>query len=218
MTHWRKLQTSLGRTVTFGPHFTTRLNDVSEYIPLFKDSDGPISGLFDDGLDPVFNFVFEFGVTCSRKSQGRTSDLMPMDDTRLEPPPLPRGGPSPKASMTWYMTKASLNGLVKAQIFRSQDQSHHPISGLLLFFNDEHVESLGQVRWDWDVGEEVFMPIFIERGTIEERRYIKNIQNRHDPGIDIETGEWQKLPKCGTVVWWFGRYGDQITAYDEENI
>ena len=73
------------------------------------------------------------------------------------------------------MTKASLNGLVKVQVCRNQYQSHHPISGLLLFFTDEHVESLRQAHWDYDLSQEILMPMYVEKGTIGGRAYIKDI-------------------------------------------
>jgi hypothetical protein len=213
MTHRKKLQTSLGRTITFGPQFPTCIIDQYEYLPLIKDSDGPISGVFHDGLDPASNYILEFGVTCSHPYLGGALDLLPME-SRLEPPAVPPGRGS--IATTWYMTKASLDGLVKMQVCRDKDQPHQPISGLLLFFSDEHIESLGQFRWDYDLSQEICMPMYVEKGTIGGRDYIKNIQSRiHDPGLDIEAGEWQRLPRSGIVVWWFSLLGDNITTYDE---
>lgn len=127
-------------------------------------------------------------------------------DIRLEPPEVPPG----RGSITsWYMTRASLKGLVKVQVCRDQDQSHHPISGLLLFFRDEHVEALGQVRWEYDLSQEIHMPIYVEKGTIDGRGYIKDIQSgQYDSTID--TGGRQKLPKSGIAVWWFSHLGDKM--------
>lgn len=165
---------------------------------MIKNGDGPISDVFHNGLDPVSKYISELGVTCGPPCRGGDLDLLPTDIC-LEPPEIPPGQGS--IASTWYMTKASLNGLVKVQVCRDQDQSHHPISGLLLFFDDEHIESLGQTRWECDTSQEILTPIDIEKGTIGERDYVKDIRgDKHDPGLDIETGEWKKLPRLGIVV------------------
>ncbi|QQK45820.1 putative endo-xylogalacturonan hydrolase A domain protein [Penicillium digitatum] len=162
----------LSQNLLVVPECKTQIIDKYEYLPLIKDSDGPISGVFHDGFDPASNYVSEFGVTCSRSCRGGASDLLPID-IRLEPPAVPPGRGS--IASTWYMTKASLNGLVKVQVCRNQYQSHHPISGLLLFFTDEHVESLRQAHWDYDLSQEILMPMYVEKGTIGGRAYIKDI-------------------------------------------
>lgn len=64
-----KLQTSLRRTVTFGPQLPARIIDFYEYLPLVQDGDGTISGLFHDGLGSVSRYVSAFGVACNAQSQ-----------------------------------------------------------------------------------------------------------------------------------------------------
>jgi hypothetical protein len=101
------------------------------------------------------------------------------------------------------MTKASLNGLIKVQVCRDQKQPHHPISGLLLFFGDEHIESLGQVRWECDTSQEVLLPTYMEKATVDGRDYIKDIRGgTNDPGLDLGEGQWQRLPRAGSMVVW----------------
>ncbi len=102
------------------------------------------------------------------------------------------------------------------QVCRDLHQSHHPISGLLLVFGDEHIESLGQVRWDFDLSQDILTTMYVDKGTVDERNYIKDIcSGLHNSGLEIETGEWQILPIIGTIVGWFGHIGDKITTYDE---
>jgi hypothetical protein len=114
------------------------------------------------------------------------------------------------------MTKAPRKGLVKVQACRDQEQSHHPCLGLLLFYSDQHIESLGQVRWDHDLTQEIPEPMYVENGTIDGRGYIKDIRSDiHDCELSVETGGWQKLPKYGIIVWWFGQLGDRIVTYND---
>jgi hypothetical protein len=65
-----------------------------------------------------------------------------------EPPPL---NVELSSTPCWHMTKESLNGLVKMQICRDQQKSHRPCIGLLLLYDDQHIESLGEVRWEMDM-------------------------------------------------------------------
>ncbi|RAL04253.1 uncharacterized protein BO80DRAFT_491448 [Aspergillus ibericus CBS 121593] len=197
-----QLQTSLGRAVTFGPHYPARIIDQYEYHPLLQHGDGPISGIFHDGLDPVSKYISEFGVTCSDLGQADIREPPPVG-SRFEPPPIPPGRGS--IITTWYMTKAPLNGLVRVQACRDQAQPHRPYLGLLLFYNDQHVESLGQVRWDLDMNQEILSPMYVRKGIVDGRNYVKDIQSDSPPsGPDLESGEWQRLPGQGTLVWWSG--------------
>lgn len=168
-----KLRTSLRRTLTFGPQLPARIIDFYGYLPLVKDGDGTISGLFHDGLDSVSRYVSAFGVACNAQSQAGTLPLLPMD-THYEPPKVPPGKGS--IACTWFMTKASLKNLVKVRVCRDQSQPHRPCLGLLLSSSDKHMESLGQVCWDLDLTQEVFDPVYIEKGTVDGRDYIKNIR------------------------------------------
>lgn len=213
----KKLQTSFGRNITFGPQCPIHIIngyiiDQYEWLPLIKNGDGPVSGVFHDTLDPEYDHVTDFGVTCNDSSQGGALDLLRMD-TRLEPTAVP---PGRGVANTWYITKASLNGLIKIQICRDRNQSHHPITGLLLFFSDEHIESLGQFRWECDTSQEILQPTYIERDTVGRRHYIKDIRGgTDDSGIDLMAGQWQRLPRAGSIVWWFGDVGDIITIRDK---
>ncbi|KAE8354854.1 hypothetical protein BDV28DRAFT_130085 [Aspergillus coremiiformis] len=207
------LQTSLGRTITFGPQFPNKIIDHYEYHPLVRNGDGAISGIFHDGLDPAIKYISEVGITCHDQCDVGPLEPPPMD-TRFEPPAVPPGRGS--IASTWYVNKASLNGLVKVQVCRDKEQSHHPCLGLLLFYNDQHIESIGQVRWDHDLTQETVRPLYVENGVVDGREYIKDIRSDiYDSAISVDTSGWQKLPEHGIIAWWFSRLGDRIITFND---
>ncbi|KAB8214179.1 hypothetical protein BDV33DRAFT_196335 [Aspergillus novoparasiticus] len=192
------LQTSLGRTITFGPQFPARIIDQYEYHPLVRDGDGAISGIFHDGLDPATKYISDIGVTCNGQHDVGTLGSSP-SDARIEPPAVPPGRGS--SSSTWYVTKASLKGLVKVYVCRDKEQPHHPCLGLLLYYSDGHIESIGQVRWDHDISQETVRPIYIENGTVDGRDYIKDIRSGiYDTDLKVKGSGWQKLPERGIIA------------------
>lgn len=79
------------------------------------------------------------------------------------------------------------------------------------------MESLGQVCWDLGLTQEVFDPVYIEKGTVDGGDYIKNIRGDTFDSQEstLGTSEAQKLPREGTIIWWSGHVGDKITTYDE---
>ncbi|KAB8078090.1 hypothetical protein BDV29DRAFT_188150 [Aspergillus leporis] len=104
-----------------------------------------------------------------------SNEPLPMD-THFAPPAVPPGGGS--IALTWYMIKGPLKGL-----------SHHPCLGLLLFNSDQHIEALGQVRWDYGLTQEILMPICVENGTVDGKDYIKDIRSDiHESKLHVETG------------------------------
>ncbi|QRD91237.1 hypothetical protein F9C07_2219715 [Aspergillus flavus] len=162
------------------------------YYSLVRDGDGPISGIFHNGLDLASNFISELGVPCSDRYHTKTPE--PPLDTYLKPPVVPpdRGSPA----CTWYMTKAPLKGLIKAQVCRDKEQLHSPCIGLLLFYSDQHIESLGQ-------------PTYVEKDVIDGRRYIKDIWS----DINYSRLNVQRLPEDDIIVWWLSKFDDSITTY-----
>lgn len=143
------------------------------------------------------------------------------EDRKIEPPlnyidlpPIPPSGGAP--AMSWYMTKAPLNGLLKVRVCRDREQLHHPCLGLLLYYKSQRVESLGQIRWDREISQDTFAPIRIENGNINGKNYIRNILGESSRHTSTSiTSEWQDLPQLGTVVWWFGHIGNIIRIYND---
>ncbi|KAE8153152.1 hypothetical protein BDV25DRAFT_127481 [Aspergillus avenaceus] len=204
------IQTSLGRSVTFGPwHLNTDV-ELYEYHALVDGPDGAISGIFHDGLDPDSNYITEFGVTCSDVYLETKMRTPPMN-TDIQPLTL---SSKERGIQSWYVTRASLHGLVMVRICTDRDQPHSPCLGMLLFYRDEHIESLGQVRWDKDLTQEVVHPTFLENATVDGKPYIKGVYGDIDRnGFHSELGQVQELPRSGTIAWWFGQRGDKIVIY-----
>ncbi|KAM5434619.1 hypothetical protein MferCBS31731_006721 [Microsporum ferrugineum] len=213
LAHLIKIQTTYGRTATFGPHPPAELRELYEFHPLVKDNDGVISGIFHDGLDPECEQISEFGVTCDRNHRVRATIPQPPFE-KYDTPPIPSHGGSP--AMTWYLTKAPLEGLLRVRVCRDQEKSHNPCIGLLLYYRCDRVESLGQIRWDRDVSHEAFSPICIRRSSVNGKGYIKDVQRSSECyKANERSDEWQELPQTGSIVWWFGHLGDAINIYND---
>ncbi|PKY04434.1 hypothetical protein P168DRAFT_236040 [Aspergillus campestris IBT 28561] len=218
------LLTSRGRTITFGPQLPSDVYGPYRYELLGGIRDGPISGIFHDGLNlaPNFeldesigsyynhdaNYIKDIGVTCDNESSVEARKTLPAN-IHMDPPTFAPDGD--RLAGTWYMTSASLCNIAKAQICRDTDQSHRPCLGLLLYYDDGHMEAIGQIRWDRDVSEEVDRPTYIVNAVIDGKNYIKDVLNRVY-GSELTRGEstWQNLPASGTIRWWFSERGDQI--------
>ncbi|PYH31267.1 uncharacterized protein BO87DRAFT_409112 [Aspergillus neoniger CBS 115656] len=201
------LRTCLGRTVTFGTYFPSRITDQLEYYALMSSYDGCVSGLFHDGFDPAYKFISEYGVTCDDTDHSDISVPPPLH-AELELPEIPPGRGS--ISSTWYMTKVSLRGLTKVQVCRDHAQAHQPYVGFLMFYEDGHMEASGQIRWDYGLDDEVSCPVVVKQGVVGERGFIRDIRTARD-NLESEAGPsvWQ-LPETGFIVWWFSHLGDMI--------
>lgn len=114
------------------------------------------------------------------------------------------------------------------RVCRDQEQLHHPCLGLLLYYQNGQVESLGQIRWDQDLSHEVLAPIRIQSADIidetdiidgRRKNHIKNVQRDALPAdsglLDEGVDEWLVLPEYGTIVWWFGHIGDRVVIYND---
>lgn len=208
------MHTSLGRTITFGPQVPARILEHYQYHPLVRKGDDTVTGIYHDGLDPDSKYITEFGVTCN-SYDGEKLISLPMD-IHLEPPPVPARRGS--VATTWYMTKSSLKDLVSVRLCRDQKQPHSPCLGVLLTYDDQHVESLGQVRWDLDMTQEVQRPVCVQTDTIDGRDYVKNILSDEKSGYEFgeKIGRLLMLPKHDSIVWWFSHLGDMITLQEHQ--
>ncbi|KAE8338391.1 hypothetical protein BDV24DRAFT_176815 [Aspergillus arachidicola] len=207
-----KIKTSLRRDIIFGPQPPSHLNHIYEFQALVQDGDGTISGIVHDGLGPTSTRITEIGVTCNPGCQVEAPGHEPQFG-RYECPEI-WGRSTPIT--TWYMTKASLEGLHKVRVCRDLEKSHRPCIGLLLYYEEGRIESLGQVRWDRDLTHDVLAPMYIEKGNIDGKDYIKGIQRDTActwPESKVST--WRKIPENGTIVWWFGHLGDKVAIYKD---
>ncbi|KAI2816799.1 hypothetical protein CBS115989_6570 [Aspergillus niger] len=205
------LQTSLGRHVTFGAQAPDHYLANRRYHPMLWDVDGPVSGIYHDGMDPGSSYVTVCGVTCHSPRNGQTPILVPIRDLSEFP-----GGNRNKLFEHWFMTKATLRGLVKVQVCRDRMRSHHPCLGMLMFYDDGHVESSGQIRWDYGLGEDICSPIIVVKGVNDGREYIKDIRSAKDKvESTVHPGDQQVLPAEGILAWWFCEVEDRLAIYDD---
>ncbi|GKZ47151.1 hypothetical protein AbraIFM66951_010500 [Aspergillus brasiliensis] len=205
------LRTSLGRSVTFGPVYPDRYTDDCDYIPLVRNTDGPISGIFHDGFDPVKDCIQVCGATCDSPRDDKAPVLVPWR-TVIRPP-----GVNPDDDRyPWFMTNATLRGLTKVQVCRDRTQPHHPCLGMLMFYADGHVESSGQIRWDYGLDEEICCPIMVVFGVVDEKVFIKDIQSVKDKvESTVRSRDRHILPAEGLFVWWFSELGDRLAIYPQ---
>lgn len=139
-----KVRTTLGRTATFGPSLSERQQGNHEFYPLVDNGSGIISGIFHGGPNPASRgCISETGVTCNGQRCSKLPDLeTPFILYNMLPFPVPDGPPTPG----WYVTNAPLEGLLKVQVCRDQEQRHRPCICLLLHYKTGQVKPLGQIR------------------------------------------------------------------------
>ncbi|PWY70741.1 hypothetical protein BO83DRAFT_447567 [Aspergillus eucalypticola CBS 122712] len=170
-----------------------------------------VSGIIHDGMDLRFQRMTVFGVTCHSPHDGETRAPVPVRYAIGPPRAHPRDDLVP-----WYMTKATLRGVTKVQVCRDRTQSHHPCLGILMFYADGHIESNGQIRWDYGLDEEICGPFVVASGAVNEKDTIKDIRNAEDPVVaTVHRGEWKPLPSQGILAWWFSELGDRLVVYYE---
>ncbi|EZF12473.1 hypothetical protein H112_06592 [Trichophyton rubrum D6] len=233
------IKTTFGRTATFGPYHREDYRRKDELIPLVKDSDGTISGFIHDGLDTDKHEISLFGLTC-RNQDGNDNDNGndPSDDhhddhehepsdnnngTKLSPPPVENYiSPPPYAAdglqaLNWYMTEARLDGVCRVRACRDLEQAHNPCIGVLLYYDNGRAETLGQIRWDQEVSQDINVPVRLRRGKLDGNPYVADIQGMAAAGCGPTEGEpgdeWLELPRTGTMVWWFCISRDIISVY-----
>ncbi|KAL4808050.1 hypothetical protein BDV18DRAFT_158168 [Aspergillus unguis] len=199
------IRTSFGRLVTFGPQPPANMRILYECRSLRRAGDGAILGFIHDGLDYGNPSILTFGVTCD--------PAVPVKDPQPEPPfPLYKPPPIPyrrgSPANTWFFSKARLESLHSVQACHDRQKAHRPLIGLLLHYDDGHVESVGQFRWDQEITPDILAPVHIQYGFTKEGRYLKTIETREQ-----EKSDWYKVPLSGTLVWWFGHLGEEIATY-----
>ncbi|KAL5344051.1 hypothetical protein BJX70DRAFT_393476 [Aspergillus crustosus] len=207
------ISTSRGRLLRFEPHLPPGFTSAAVYESLRKEGDGAITGFVHNGLDPERTFISTIGVICD---SGRL-----IKDPEQQPPPTrytaPRMDPVEGLVNLWFMTHAALRGLRSVQVCRDEMQEHHPCLGLILHYADGHTEAVGQIRWDRDISDHIFQPISMEFSVLEPqlpgistKRYVKNVA-----GCNAVGAEWRRLPQQGSLVWWFGRAGNEVEIHPD---
>ncbi|PLB51523.1 hypothetical protein P170DRAFT_400433 [Aspergillus steynii IBT 23096] len=209
------LQSSLGKTITFGPQIPPKESHHYQYHSLVREGDGAVTGIIHDGLEPGYEQILELGVTCNELHR-TPAPVEPLMSSPLELPQTPSHarGPVPQ----WYLTSAPLEGVERVQVFRRSGNLSRHCLGLLLSYHDGRVEALGQVRWDQNTTEEGRIRLGVKLGW--SPRGIKRVLDIRSGVTDCElvdhsgAGSWSLLPDQGILVWWFGEYGDILTVLD----
>ena len=195
--------------MTFGPVFPLMYIENSVYTPIFKAEDGPVTGIFHDGLDSMNTGILLCGVTCDNSRSCKTPVFLPLRDTLAFPDDNPDD-----VEESWLMTKVTLRGLTKVQVCRDRMKPHRPCLGMLTFYDDGHVECSGQIRWDYGLDEEICTPIIIVRGVADGNDYIKDIQGGKG---NVESTGYpscsQILPAKGILAWWFNETDVRLAVY-----
>ncbi|KAL4967478.1 uncharacterized protein BDV14DRAFT_188269 [Aspergillus stella-maris] len=209
------LHTCLGRTVTFGAQYPSYVVDGLEYHPLLLTGEAPITGLFHDGLDTRIrsNNITEIGITCAGGRESGDSGPPPLPaNVHSEPPGVSPGSPN----STWFLSRAPLKSVSKMQLCRDIRKPYRPVMGVLVFYEDQHVESLGQMRWDFDVNEYVSAPFYIRKRNVNGWDCVLDIRSsKSNINLMEDSDTWERLPLDGTIVWWFSRLGDKIITYKD---
>ncbi|EED14101.1 conserved hypothetical protein [Talaromyces stipitatus ATCC 10500] len=175
----------------FGPQVPARTLEVYEYHSLVQE-----------GMVSCQDFFMMVWIQTLRISQNLELHMIPFiglkprslpTDIHSEPPSVPARRVS--TSTPWYMTKASLKGLIKIL----------------------YVESLGQIRWELDMIQVVRRPKYIESDTIDGRDYIKNVLSNdiEDYEGNLMTNVLLTLRQWGALFWWFSHIGDMIELHGE---
>jgi hypothetical protein len=173
---------------------------------LLTKGDGLVSGILYDDLG--FDYISKFGVTCdSRQPPGMSwSSSIPTDHKNYRPPFA-----SGTMGYSWYMTRASLVGVCKVQCCRDETKAHCPLIGLLLHYDDDSREALGQFRWDRQVSNILTPPIQFRHSDLCRKPYVRDIRERRAEDDEFQTNgdEWRNMSgHC--AIWWFGTSGDKL--------
>lgn len=112
----------------------------------------------------------------------------------------------------WFITEAKLDGVRRVRVSRDSKKSHNPCIGMLLYYEDGHVESVGRVHWNLEMGRDIHTPVAISTAFIAGAKYVKSIVpcSPRSPAPELMI-----LPERGTIVWWFSYHGDEVIIYDD---
>lgn len=112
----------------------------------------------------------------------------------------------------WFITEAKLDGVRRVRVSRDSKKSHNPCIGMLLYYEDGHIESVGQVHWNLKMERDIHTPVAISTAFGAGTKYVKSIvpcsPRSRAPELLI-------LPERGTIVWWFSYRGDEVVIYDD---
>ncbi|KAK2766071.1 hypothetical protein FQN54_007586 [Arachnomyces sp. PD_36] len=241
----QQLETTRNRTITFGTYAPAHFLPNLDFKLILKDGDGDLSGIIHDGYDPNNEYMTDIGIATTRHVHPKLTDILnPLPEnglqTALQPhsqrdrdrvptldtyaaPSVHLRASAAQGATFWHLTKAPLPNLHHIQSCRDTSQPHKPYIGMLLTYTDNSQECLGQFRWDMEISNKIEVPVWVRVGTLghnwealshprfSENRYIRNVRWGKGEGEG-----WNEIPSKGTLLWWFGEFGDSIEVVDKE--
>lgn len=107
----------------------------------------------------------------------------------------------------WFYTSCRMENVVKITCCVKKSAASNPIIGMLLHYENDHRECLGQYRADlaaapvW-VNPGVSLKIGIA-GTVERSLYVAAVGSQSFGDSGSQPLHWIEVPWRGTLEWWF---------------
>lgn len=119
------------------------------------------------------------------------------------------------ADEDWYYSAASLHGLRAVQTCTDNNREDQPTVGMMLFFENDRRESLGQWRADHVISSKFDFPCYLLTYRYRYSNYrtpsVKVVVRRSaDSRENLQDDGYEDLPVSGKLVWWFSTYGNVL--------
>jgi hypothetical protein len=119
------------------------------------------------------------------------------------------------ANEDWYYSIADAEGLRAIQLCVDTSREDTPTSGMMLHYDNDRRECLGQWRSDYKIGTVYKYPCF---PMVRKYRYSNHrtpsiqviIRRADEPGEDLQDDGYEELRTHGKLVWWYGPYGNVL--------
>ena len=119
------------------------------------------------------------------------------------------------ANDDWYYSTAPAHGIIGIEICTDKEREDEPTIGVMLHYENDRRECLGQWRADRSVSKKYDFPCF---PMVRRYRY----SNYRSPALQVivlqadesrekaHEAEYEELPVVGDLLWWFGPYGNVL--------
>lgn len=164
-------------------------------------------GIVHDGLEPNPGPYPALFIRLVCDSNRAAKDPEPDPPWPRYTTPEPGKAPDGPAA-AWFITKAKLDGLHRVRVSRDSTKSHNPCIGMMLYYEDGHIESVGPVRWNLKMEQDIRTPVAISTDFCDGAKYVKDIVP-----CSPRSHALKALSDNGTIVWWFSTYGDEVGIY-----
>lgn len=199
------MATSKQRTYSFGPQ--PQDEGIFDYQTMRPSPDGSICGVFHSSNTVNGYPLREIGISVS----GNYETLRGVNISPGFSIPCPSLG-SPNAD--WFLSKVRLEPDMTFRICKA-DVTENECQGILATYSDDRREALGQVRFDQHLSQHVNIEdcCFSNQAAGGRLRVVvrTSLECLQDRGCDT----WHLFPTTGTLVWWFGLIGNQVSILDD---